>query len=130
MVIGQDLLQTLGLIINFQEKTVQWDEQCLKICTGKHVKANYPATGCSQEEFTELADLAAEPKDLLPDHLPPEVSRLYLDLLAQYRHFYDGHLGRMRLDDYVHTLSPEFKPVHAEPYPIPRSLENAARAEI
>ena len=87
-------------------------------------------TGCAEEEIKELADSAAEPKDLLPDQLSPEVSRLYLDLIAQYRHLYDGYLGRMRLDDYLLPLSPEYKPVHAKPYPIPRSLENAARAEI
>uniref|UniRef100_M4BMD1 Uncharacterized protein n=1 Tax=Hyaloperonospora arabidopsidis (strain Emoy2) TaxID=559515 RepID=M4BMD1_HYAAE len=69
MVIGRDSLQTLGLIINFQEQTVQWDEQCLKIWTGKHVKATYPATRYAEEEFKELADSAAEPNDLLPDHL-------------------------------------------------------------
>ena len=79
------------------------------------------------EKSKEMADSAAILKNLLRD---ANVSRYYLDLLKTNCHLYDAHLRRMRFDDYLLQLSPDHEPVHAKPYPILRSLNNSAKAEI
>lgn len=66
----------------------------------------------------------------MPNHLTAELSMSYMKLLEKNRHLYEGHLGRMRFDDYILPLSSDYKPVHAKPYPILRSQDNAAIAEV
>ena len=36
----------------------------------------------------------------------------------------------MRFEDYALPIAPEYKPVHAKPYPVPKSLENKTRELI
>ncbi|OWZ02682.1 hypothetical protein PHMEG_00025714 [Phytophthora megakarya] len=66
----------------------------------------------------------------MPETVYGEVAAHYLKLLEDYAHLYDGHIGRMRFDDYVLPLSPDFKPEHVKSYAIPRSMEDKAKAEI
>ncbi|OWZ03089.1 Pol Polyprotein [Phytophthora megakarya] len=133
MIIGRDIMNELGLILNFKDKVVQWDDCFLRLNTGRS-----NSRGATDEmedhefpdETKEIFSSSVKPEDLLPDSLHGEMAANYLALLIKHQTLYDGHLGRMRFNDYEIPLSPEFKPVHAKPYPIARSLEKKAKTKI
>uniref|UniRef100_A0AAV1U4K5 RNA-directed DNA polymerase n=1 Tax=Peronospora matthiolae TaxID=2874970 RepID=A0AAV1U4K5_9STRA len=129
MVIGRDILNELGIVLNFKDKLVQWDGHDTHLNTGGSSSPNasdyeFP------EESKEVDNTAVRPEDLMPDRLSKPLVGKYLQLLRDNEHLYDGHLGRMRFEDYALPIVPEYKPVHAKPYPVPRSLENKARELI
>lgn len=133
MVIGRDLMSALGLILNFKDKVVQWDECSLSLNTGQ--SATDEAVDAKKDhefsdESKEVANGSIKPEQLLPDELNGQLSQRYLELLVQYRKLYDGHLGRMRFDDYEIPITPDYKPVHAKPYTVARSHEAKAREKI
>ncbi|OWZ09542.1 hypothetical protein PHMEG_00017742 [Phytophthora megakarya] len=66
------------------------------------------------DESKEIFSSSVKPEDLLPDHLHGEMAANYSALLIKHQTLYDGHLGRMRFNDYEIPLSPKFKPVHAK----------------
>ncbi|GMF14413.1 unnamed protein product [Phytophthora fragariaefolia] len=131
--IGGDIMNELGLILNFKDKVVQWDDCFRSLNTGQ----KRPQQETNEQEDYEFPDEAkqnsrgaVEPKQLLPEHLEGEIATEYLALLIAHQKLYDGHLGRMRFGDYELPISPDFKPVHAKPYPVARSQEEKAKAKI
>ncbi|OWY95435.1 Pol Polyprotein, partial [Phytophthora megakarya] len=132
IVIGRDLVNALGLVLNFKEKIVQWDGYASTLYKGPPSEAPTPTVATDHEfpdEYKETVDTAVRPTDLMPEAVSGEVAARYLKFLEDYAHLYDGHLGRMRFDDYVLPLSPDFKPVHAKPYAIPCSVEDKTKKE-
>ncbi|OWY93071.1 Pol Polyprotein [Phytophthora megakarya] len=126
-------MDALGFVLNFKEKIVQWDGYASTLNTGPPSEAPTPTVATDHEfpdEYKETVDTAVRPTDLMPETVSGEVAARYLKLLEDYAHLYDKHLGRMRFDDYVLHLSPDFKPVNAKPYAIPRSVEDKAKAAI
>lgn len=63
---------------------------------------------------------------LFPDMLQIWVKKSYLEVLAWYATLYNGHLGRLPIDDYVLPIQPDYNPVHARLYSIARSQERKA----
>ncbi|GMF39879.1 unnamed protein product [Phytophthora fragariaefolia] len=127
MVIGRDIMGVLGLIINFKAKIMQWEDSTSKLNTGHHIAVDDDEVA---DETKEAAAKAVQPEQLLTKHLEGELAQQYLELLAKYQALYDGHLGRMNLADYKIPIAPDFKPIHAKPYPVARSQEEKARKEI
>ncbi|KAF1794617.1 hypothetical protein GQ600_5266 [Phytophthora cactorum] len=66
------------------------------------------------DENKETDDNAVRPSGLMQTLYQVEPAACYLKLLQQYQRLYDGHLGRIRFDECVLPLSPDFKPVHAK----------------
>jgi hypothetical protein len=134
LVIGRDLMNSLGIVIDFKNQTVQWDDATLRVNTGRDGHATTSEVDDPDREFAdetkELADCAVKPTHLLPQQLEGALAQQYLALLEAHASLYDGHLGRMRFDDYVLPLSPDYKPVHAKPYPIAKIHEEQAKAKI
>ncbi|KAG6611434.1 Pol Polyprotein [Phytophthora cinnamomi] len=133
MIIGRDIMNELGLILNFKDRVVQWEDCFLSLNTGR--STTKPDTDKQDdlefpEEAKEAADNAVKPEELLPEHLQGKLAANYLALLTAYQTLYDGHLGRMKFDDYELALAPDFKPAHAKPYPIARSQEQKAKDKI
>jgi hypothetical protein len=131
VVIGRDLMEALGIVLNFKTKTVQWDDCSTQLNTGSHsvnLEENHVDPEI-QHEFKEVADTVVQPSALLPDNLPGAIAARFLPLITQYQGLYNSRLGRMRFDDYVLPFSADFKSVHAKSYPIARSMEEKAKAE-
>uniref|UniRef100_A0AAV1TBR0 Reverse transcriptase domain-containing protein n=1 Tax=Peronospora matthiolae TaxID=2874970 RepID=A0AAV1TBR0_9STRA len=129
MVIGRDIMTSLGIVLNFKEKVVQWDGHYAHLNTGgsrSFEVIDYEFF----EESKEIAESAVLPEELMPDTLPNSLVDEYHHLLRANKSLYDGHLGRMRFEDYILPISPDYKPVHAKPYPVLRSLEGKARELI
>ncbi|POM60314.1 Gag-pol fusion protein [Phytophthora palmivora] len=108
IVIGRDIMNALGLILNFKGKI-----------TDEDYEDEYA------DETKEIAD-----EQLLLDLLDNKLAQHYLGLLIEHGKLYDGHLDRMRFEDYLIPLSPDYKPVHAKPYAISRSQETKAKEAI
>ncbi|KAJ0408806.1 hypothetical protein P43SY_000702 [Pythium insidiosum] len=132
MVLGRDVLEALGIVLNFRTKTVQWDEFSTPLNTGRHegTQESSEIDPETTEELKEAEINAVSPLELLPADVADATAAKFLPILTQYQQLYSGRLGRMRFDDYVLPLSPDFKPIHAKPYPIPKSMETKAKEEI
>lgn len=77
------------------------------------------------DEEKEFVNGAVESEQLGPD-LDTALVLQYLDLLIRYRKLYDGHLGRMRLDDYLISLQTGT----CKALRHPRSQEAKAKEEV
>ncbi|KAE9318154.1 hypothetical protein PR003_g18312 [Phytophthora rubi] len=101
MKIGRVIMNELGLILNF--KVLQWDDCFLRLNT-VHERKTCDANEQEDHEFPdgskEVTSSAVEPEQLLPGHLEGKLAKDYLALLIAHQMLYDGHLGRMRFDDY------------------------------
>ncbi|POM64725.1 LOW QUALITY PROTEIN: Retrovirus Polyprotein [Phytophthora palmivora] len=53
-----------------------------------------------------------------------------VQLLTYFESLYNGHLGRMKLPDYVLPILDNASPIHARPYSIPKCEEEGARKEL
>ena len=133
MVIGRDVMNALGLILNFKDRLVQWDDCLLRLNTGQE-KARKPKVDNEdlefQDEMKEATTTGVHPETFLPNHLGTNMKTKCLALLVEYKRLYDGHLGRMRFPDYELPIRPDYKPVHAKSYPIARSQESKAKETI
>ena len=123
MVIGRDILNELGIVLNFKDKMVQWGGHYTHLNTGgssspKESDHEFP------DESKEVDSTAVRPEDLMPDRLSKPLVGKYIKLLRDNDQLFDGYLGRMRFEDYALPIVPEYKPIHAKPYPVPKSLDN------
>jgi RNase H-like domain found in reverse transcriptase/Reverse transcriptase (RNA-dependent DNA polymerase)/Integrase zinc binding domain/Retroviral aspartyl protease len=142
IIIGRDLLQDLGIILNFKDKTIQWEHGSVpmpsnysashdivnidsesqsiidatnrvkKIIEAKCEKANLPEIVCS---CTQLGKL--EQQQLL-------------QLLDRHQSLFDGTLGHWKDQPYDIKLKDGVKPYHARPYPIPKIHESTLKMEV
>lgn len=133
MDIGRDLMDSLGIVLNFEDKVVQWEGNQTSLNTGGSGTASVRADTRDREfpdEYKEVVDYGFHPSDLNTDHLPAPLAAWILKLLEEHQLLYDGHLGRMRFDDYVLPLSPDIRAVPSNPYELPRSMEAKTKDEI
>jgi predicted aspartyl protease len=125
MIIGRDLLSTLGLVINFRDHTIEWDGNIVAFQTNKTFEQ-------SEEEIKKVPDETqqVQPKDLLPETNDEIAKESLLKLLTTYQDLYSGRLGKIKLPEYVLPVSKDYIPIHSKPYPIPKAYEQKARKEI
>ena len=126
MIIGRDLLSALGMILNFKDLYIEWDGSKIPVC----IDTVLP------DEEKELESQPTPPKEansVKPSDLTPpwaENPEAFIELLTRYQQLYDGRLGKMRFPDYILPIDLHYKPIHAKPYPIPRSQMAQAQKEI
>ena len=119
MFIGLDLMDSLGIVLNFKDKVVQEDGHQTYLNTGGSGTALIRADTSDREfpdGYKEVVDDGVHPTDLVPNYLPAPLAARILKLLEEHHLLYDGRLGRMRFDDYVLPMSKDFRAVHASPY--------------
>ena len=134
MIVGRDLMNALGLILNFKEKLIMWEDCQLQLNTGQGTtlaELNNQHDHEFPEETKDASDNAVSPEKLVStDMLDENLQQQYRALLVKYRDRYDGHLGRMKFPEYVLPITPDRVPLHAKPYPVPRSIEEQAKILI
>ena len=72
MVIGRDLMDSIGIVLNFKDKVVQWDGHQTYLNTGGSGTALVRADTRDRDfpdEYNEVVDDGVHPTDLVPDHL-------------------------------------------------------------
>ena len=76
-------------------------------------------------EAADLNDICQAQKHLTAD----EQGKLHT-LLSRYEKLFDGTLGTWNLEPVDLELTPDAKPYHARPYPVPRCHEATLRMEV
>ncbi|MGH7974637.1 MAG: hypothetical protein ACREBR_03860, partial [bacterium] len=148
MIMGKNLQQERGIIINWQNCTIVWDD--MPVAMKKY------GTLDSRMEAKELLHTAMEPESMQRahkrvkrildakyeaadlkhivakccSHLSANDKSKLLKLLKDYEHLFDGSLGNFRSKPVSLELKDDAKPYHARAFPVPRSREATLRKEV
>ena len=143
MIIGRELLQELGLTLNFGDKTIVWDTA---IAPMKNINSNNLMDFVSNEQDSKaVAEATDRIKKIIEakyeaanlqevvsssDHLDKYQQKQLLQVLTKYQSLFDGTLGHWTGELYDIKLQPDAKPYHARPYPIPKAYEATLKMEV
>jgi hypothetical protein len=146
MIMGRDLLGELDIIMNFNQYTVSWDTDTIPMkdrdtCNLSSVEAlievymsaNEPQTLRNEySRATKILDAEYKPASLddfikTCENLHAEEQHQLKTLLQKYEHLFDGTLGQFNMEpislQLIQLMDPNFKPIHARAYTVPRSVE-------
>ena len=141
MIIGRDLLQELGLVIDFKAMEVEWDDARMPM---KDINAT-AATSYHVHERGHVDEMSDRVKEILDakyekanarsiareqTHLSKDEQSKLEQLLIKYQTLFDGTLGRWRGAPYDIELVEGAKPYHARAYPVPKAYERTLRDEV
>ena len=142
IILGRDLLHTLGLDMSFKNQTVTWDDASIPM---KDIEATvqtdfYPSSDSqiADEAFDRvkrILDAKYEPANLQQiaaqsTHLSHAEQEKLHELLTEYNSLFDGTLGCWDDKPYEIDLQENVKPYHARPFPIPKAYEQTLKFEI
>ena len=141
MIIGRDLLHTLGINLNFQELEISWNDASIPMKPTDCSFNNdfYPQDSERVIESTEriqsILDAKYEPanlKDIVEEskHLSETEQELLSQLLNKYKSIFDGTLGTWKDETLDIELKPNVSPYHARSYPVPKRYERTLKAEV
>jgi hypothetical protein len=114
MIIGRDLLGELGIILNFNDKTVTWDTDTIPMkdrgtinsqdaLTEVYLSANDSKSLLNEfSRSTKILDAEYKPAILedviqMCENLNTEEQHQLLKLLQKYEHLFDGTLGEFNM---------------------------------
>jgi len=152
MILGRDLLESLGLTLNFADKTVIWDGSTVPMKNPKFIKQplnNYimdsfywhkdllesDALQSATEWLKKILNAKYEKADLTDicrkcTHLNSEEQAKLLSVLEKHETLFDGTLGCWEGREYDIEVKPDAMPYHARPFPIPRVHEATLKLEL
>jgi hypothetical protein len=148
MIIGRDLMHSLGINLLFDTAEIFWDNATIKMQPPETLRGNWvenleqeilysqdPET-TDAERIQNIIESKYCPADLQKvveecTHLSAEEQRQLLVLLQKFENLFDGTLGTWKTDPIELELKdPNVKPYHARPYPVPHSQEQRLKDEI
>ena len=141
MIIGTDLMSDLGIKLNFQDASIEWDEASIlfkhkdaKFETDLHIKDSR-AVRESTTRMKQILDATYEKTELTQivsecTHLSKTERRLLHTVLQEYETLFDGTLGLWNNEEYDMELQPDAKQYHAQAFPIPKIHEQTLRTEV
>ncbi len=147
MIIGRDLLTSLGLIIDFKHEVLRWDDVTIPMNRTKII---------NKKEFNEIFQLATEPRTVqkatervtkildahyekanLVDvvkrhccHLSTKRREAILNLLLQYEDLFDGTLGTFHTKPVHLELKKDAVPKHHKAFPVAKIHEETLKKEL
>ena len=153
-IVGRDLLRELGLVLNFCDSNIQWND--VQIPMNQTYGIPYSANGnktsnatkqthyhirdsevlqTDLERIKSILDAKYEPANLQDvtgqcTHLSDKEQEMLLALLNVYSMLFDGTLGMWKDTTLDIELKPDVQPYHAKPYPIPRAYEATLKMEV
>jgi len=146
MIIGRDLMDSIGLDLLFSENLIRWDNATVPMRDNslfREEKSNpynelfsmHDPVTTEAERIQRILDMKYAPADLdqivqESTHLTDYEKSLLGKLLARYHNLFDGTLGTWNTDPIELELRPEVKPYHAKAYPVPHSQEKKLKEEI
>ncbi len=143
MILGRDLLQELGIILNFQHNSIQWEHAIAPMkSTDKQTNYNIHATiedSKALQEATsrmrQILEAKYEPANLKEvvkscNNLQANEKQALYKLLSKYETLFDGTLGHWVGEKYHIELKENAKPYHARAYPIPKAYEDTLKMEV
>ena len=147
MIIGRDMLETLGINLLFSEQIIKWDNATIPMrnissfdeinidtLTNEILSMHDPTT-TEAERIQSILDVKYAPADLDDivkecTHLTSDEQNQLLQLLIKYEDLFDGTLGSWKTEPIEIELKEDAKPYHARAYPVPHSQEKKLKDEI
>ena len=144
MIIGRDMLEDLGIDIQFSDHTIIWDGHDMPF-KNMTTKAEIMAEAFHISEPDIVKDMTDRATGIMDNdyhkaslretvenhaHLEPQEQQELLELLEKYEHLFDGTLGQWNHPDYHLELKPDVKPYHAKAFPVPRVHIETLKKEV
>ena len=153
MIIGRDLLTALGMVMDYNNKQITWEnastpmhewesaltyeqaDQQLKQHLLTIRELNEATLNDATSRVTEILDAKYEKADLHAvvdscTNLTSKQKRSLYRLLKKYEPLFDGTLGDWKNSDVSIKLKPDAKPYHGRPYGVPHVYEATFRKEV
>ena len=141
MIIGRDLLTDLGIVLDFQNQTIQWGDGEIPMKPRNSIpKTSFfigdPSSLADEADRLSRINDAKYSKANLPEvassskGLNTGQQQKLLQLLQQFEPLFDGTLGEWKNTEYHIDLKEDAKPYHAKPFAVPRAYESAFRREV
>ena len=120
VILGRDILTQLGIVVNFREQLLQWDDLEIPMPDPSTLMNTTKDLFSMTGEWKDASyDEEANVEDYIPKHLPREQQDQLLNTLLQYPDVINGELGCLRIDPSDIELKPGVTPCYQRPYPIP-----------
>ncbi len=141
IIIGRDMLEELGIIIDFKSKQITWDEISVPMRTMTEMKHD----GYFINDSETITKATARVKRILDAHyeaadldeiiascsnLNTEQKQQLKKLLEEFKELFDGTLASWKDEQINIELKEGATPYHAKAFPIPKSREETLKKEI
>jgi hypothetical protein len=147
MIIGMDLMTDIGIYVNTENKTINWEGNCIPlkargelsednvIHTLYHTITMSDILFEAEERQARILDANYEKADIDEvvkeiDNLNEEEKRLLSNVLKDFPILFGGGLGTLNVKPVHLELKEGAKPYHAKPFPIPQSLRATTMKEM
>jgi Retroviral aspartyl protease len=142
VIIGRDLLQALGITLNFKDNVIEWGNGIVPMPSTDtdsddivHLDSESKAVRDATNRVKHIIEAKYEKADL--SQIVSSCSQLstleqhkLLKLLQLHEPLFDGTLGHWKGQPYDIKLRDGIKPYHARPYPIPKVYEATLKMEV
>ena len=143
MIIGRDMLEDLGIDIQFSDQTIVWDghdmpfkdmTKDMDIADAFHVEEPEMVQEMT-DRLSKIIDNDYKKASLQEvvdghNHLTKDEKQQLFTLLERHEHLFDGSLGQWTHPDYHLELKPDVKPYHAKAFPVPRVHMETLKKEV
>ena len=142
MIIGHDLIRSLGIDIQGVDMTIHWDDAAIPwrdiYPTAKYVFAlsqhNAPFNA-ETKIMKRILDAKYSKVDIktiaeISTHLEPQERNELYTLLKKYESLFDGNLVTWHGKPYDINLKPDAEPYHGKPFHVPRIHELTFKQEL
>ena len=141
MILGRDILQDLGIVLDFQERQIRWKEYYTPMKNPEILRvSNYSAENtqtiqAETERIQRILDAKYERANLVEiakqaTHLEKEEQKKLLKLLRKFESMFDGQLGQWKGKAYDIELREGATPYHARPFAVPKCYEQTLKKEV
>jgi transposase InsO family protein len=141
MIIGRDLMQTLGIDLSFATQKIKWGDAVVPMkpygqtYQNFQIQKDHPTPETASERLSRILDAKYEKANLEEvvsnlRHLTNKERKSLYDLLIEYEDLFDGTLGNWKNEQLDIELKPGVTPYHARCFPIPRAHEAILRNEV
>jgi Retroviral aspartyl protease len=140
VIVGRDILQALGITLNFADLTIEWDGASTPMKSIENTYSDFKRIEAFEDTFMPQAlkrinDAKYEKANLeataeASAHLSRAERRQLLKLLVKHERLFEGKLGRWKNTKCKIKLKPGVTPYHARAYPVPKSREAQLKLEV
>jgi len=141
MILGRDLRQYLGILLNLKDQTITWEEVSIPMRDPNTLMEEsyviheseilYEATKRTKQ-ILEAKYEPVTPQEIIDgcDHLNSDEKQELLVLLEKLKDLFNGSLGTWKGEKLSIEVKGDAKPYHARAFPIPMQREEGLKKEI
>jgi hypothetical protein len=138
VIMGRDVITDLGIIIDFKNGRLLWDDLELSLNTiSTTPNESYKQTGSAvtsvESRVVRILDAEYKRFDLqnsIPSHLNSSQSATLMSLLSKYEDLFSGKLGTMSELPYTIPIKNDAKPFATKPFSTPQIHVETVKKEI